>query len=200
MAIRMSVEIDREHGTGAKRGVSADRPGASHGAFGADAGADALVDTELTNVVDGLLAFVRSFVEPLERQNADLLDDDRTVYSEAGGYSDAVTELFRQVRSASSEAGYYGMFAPVEVGGGGLGNLANLLVWEALHHRYGPGSLLPYQAVGHWTSGPSFLLGGLDQSIRETIMAEVMSGQASVCFAMSEPDAGSDAWLSLIHI
>lgn len=147
-----------------------------------------------TTVIEGLLSFVRSFVEPLEEENAELLADDRRVYSEAGGYSNEVTDLFRQVRTAAAEAGYYAMLAPTEVGGGGLGNLANFLAWEALHHHYGPGKLLPYHAVGHWTSGPSFLLAGLHESIQNTIMAEVMGGQASVCFGMSEPDAGSDAW------
>lgn len=149
---------------------------------------------DLSDVIEGLLAFTRSEVETLEAEHADLIGNDRLKYNEAGGYSDEIAALFKKVREASANAGYYAMLAPVEVGGAGLGALANFSIWEALHHRYGPGMLLPYHAVGHWTSGPSFLLSGLHPSIRDTVMAEIMSGNASVCFAMSEPDAGSDAW------
>lgn len=150
--------------------------------------------SDLEDLCAGLHSFLRREVVPLEEANRELLENPRLTYAESGGYSPPIVELFRQVRTRSAAAGYYPMFAPVNVGGGGLGAVAQYTVWESLHHRYGPGRLLPYQAVGHWTSGPSFLLGHISPALRASITAEVMSGQASVCFAMSEPDAGSDAW------
>ena len=128
----MSVETPRRGGDPTKATALADEIAALDGALSPEAGSS---NGELTTVVDGLLTFVRSFVEPLEEQNAELLADDRKVYSEAGGYSVEGTALFRQVRTAAADAGYYGMFAPPEVGGGGLGNLGKFFVWEGRDHH-----------------------------------------------------------------
>jgi acyl-CoA dehydrogenase len=98
------------------------------------------------------------------------------------------------VRVASAEAGYYTMFCPEAIGGGGLGPLASYETWEFLHHRYGPGRLLPYVVIAHWTNGPSYLLEHLTDELRQQVLDELMSGTKTTCFAMSEPDAGSDAW------
>jgi acyl-CoA dehydrogenase len=155
---------------------------------------DTATASDIADLTEGLHDFLQRQVLPLEEQHRAVLDNPRLTYAESGAYSSDTVELFREVRMRSAAAGYYPMFAPENVGGGGLGALAQYTVWESLHHRYGPGRLLPYQSVGHWTSGPSFLLGHLSPALRDTITAEVMSGRASVCFAMSEPDAGSDAW------
>jgi acyl-CoA dehydrogenase len=80
------------------------------------------------------------------------------------------------------------------VGGGGLGPVALYAAWEGISHHTGPGRLLADQVIGHWTSGPSFLLGELQPALRDGVVDDVMSGTSTVCFAMSEPDAGSDAW------
>jgi acyl-CoA dehydrogenase len=100
----------------------------------------------------------------------------------------------RQVRSASAQAGYYTMFCPVELGGGGLGPLAYYEAWEHLAHHCGPGRLLPYQTIAHWTNGPSYLHGFMTDEMKARVLNRFMSGEQTMCFAMSEPDAGSDAW------
>jgi acyl-CoA dehydrogenase len=145
-------------------------------------------------LVQGVRAFVRREVEPLEEANRDLLENPRLTYDERGGYCQAVVDLLRAVRMASAKSGYYGMFAPSSVGGGDLGFLTWFSVWEGLNHEFGPSRLLPYQSVAHWTSGPSFLLAEGRQEITDTVIPKIMSGEASLCFALSEPDAGSDVW------
>lgn len=150
--------------------------------------------TDNTDLVEGIKAFIRSEVVPLEEANQELLENSRLTYDEAGGFSADVLDLCRQVRETSAKAGYYSMFAPESVGGAGLGAQALYDVWEGLSHYAGPGRPLADQAIGHWTSGPSFLLGELQPALRDTVTEEVMSGAATVCFGMSEPDAGSDAW------
>src|SRR5438876_891786 len=137
-------------------------------------------EVELRAILDGLVAFVDREVVPLEKANQELFENGRLTYSETGGYSPAVRALFRQVHEASARAGYYAMFAPQSVGGSGFGSVTLFHVWEALNHVYGPGRLLPYEVVGHWTSGPSFLLGELHPSLRQGITEEVMSGAATV--------------------
>ena len=145
-------------------------------------------------LLDGLKAFVDKEVTPREESNQKLLEDPRELYDESGGYSIPVQDLMRQVRTASARAGYYSMFCPEDLGGGGLGPVATYQAWEYLHNYCGPGRLLPYQAISHWTNGPSYLLGYMTPELRESVLNELMSGEKTMCFAMSEPDAGSDAW------
>src|SRR5271170_37480 len=118
-------------------------------------------NVELEDLVSGLNSFIAKEVVPLEESNQALLEDGRRHFDERGGYSTELLALLRQVRESSAQAGFYAMFAPASVGGGGLGLLPLFAVWEGLSHAVGPGRLLPYEAIGHWTSGPSFLLGEL---------------------------------------
>lgn len=151
-------------------------------------------ETDYADLVEGIQGFIKSEVVPLEDANRELFENSRLTFDERGGYSKPVLDLFRQVRETSAKAGYYAMFAPESVGGEELGALALFSVWEGLSQFAGPGRLLSEQVIGHWTSGPSFLLGEVHPTLRDGVIEEVMSGAATVCFGMSEPDAGSDAW------
>src|SRR5689334_8098929 len=88
----------------------------------------------VADLLGGLRSFVSKRVVTLHDEYADLLDDPRSLYALGGQYAPAVVELMRQVRQESASAGYYTMFAPEEVGGGGLGAVAWYEVWEMLHH------------------------------------------------------------------
>jgi len=54
--------------------------------------------------------------------------------------------------------------------------------------------VLPTQALAHWAYGPSQIFSHASASIRETVLPGLMSGNSTICFSLSEPDAGSDAW------
>ena len=71
--------------------------------------------------VTGMQQFVDSEVLPMEREMGDMLIDERKFFDETGKARPEVMEARKQVRMKSSAAGYYGMFAPESVGGGGLG-------------------------------------------------------------------------------
>jgi acyl-CoA dehydrogenase len=147
--------------------------------------------------VDEVLAGLRSFVtsEVVTRHEAhrELLGDPRHRYGDAGLYTPAVLDLIREVRMASAAAGYYQMFVPEEIGGGGLGYEALYRVWEDLYHHFGPHPWLMASAVAHWARGPSHIFLSASADVRQRVLPELLSGQASMCFGMSEPDAGSDA-------
>lgn len=145
-------------------------------------------------LINGLTTFIDRTVVPIEEENADFLANDREVFAGNGGYSLKTRKLIRTVRKTAAEAGYYAMFAPTDIGGGGQGYELYFDVWEHLHHIYGPARLLPYEAVSHWTGGPSFLCSAMSDGLRAKALSEIMSGEAALCFAMSEPNAGSDAW------
>ena len=107
---------------------------------------------------DGLLAFTREEVIPRFERNKELLENQRRFYDESGRPSDAVVALIREVRMASSKAGFYQMCTPESLGGGGLGHLAYFVCWQALFHKCGPLNPLAVYALSHWAFGPSRLL------------------------------------------
>ncbi|MEQ9641126.1 MAG: acyl-CoA dehydrogenase [Alphaproteobacteria bacterium] len=142
---------------------------------------------------DGLVAFARKEILPRHEANRDLFEDPRQYYDETGRPSAKVRALIGEVRQAASQAGFYQMCTPEALGGGGLGHLAYFAGWQALFHLCGPQNQLCIYALSHWAFGPSRLLEKLTDRAREEILAPLMAGTKSMCFGLSEPDAGSDA-------
>ena len=81
------------------------------------------------------------------------------------------------------------------MGGGGLGALAWFGGWERIFHRCADHYWLGHYAISHWAFGPSAVLERVSPQARETMLAGMMAGSHSMCFGMSEPDAGSDAMM-----
>ena len=142
---------------------------------------------------DGLLAFARQEILPRHAKHHALFDNPRVLYREDGRFSDELIGLIREVRTASSAAGYYQMCVPEAFGGGGLGHLAYYVAWEALFHFCGPNNWLMLYALAHWAFGPSRLLERMSPHAQDRILPGLMSGTKSMCFGLSEPNAGSDA-------
>jgi acyl-CoA dehydrogenase len=152
------------------------------------------LDTELENVLVALSDFVRAEVLPIEDKLGDLLTDPSRTYDSDGRYREEILDARRTIRMRSASAGYYQMFVPEALGGGGLGALALYAVWEDLYHRWSMKHWLAFDAVAHWATGPSHLFDGCSDAVRQGIFPRLMSGEKTMCFAMSEPDAGSDLW------
>ncbi len=110
-----------------------------------------------------------------------------------GHFSEELLTLQREVRTASAKAGYYAMCAPVEIGGGGMGHLAYFAAFEHIFRRCGMKYFLAQLCVAHWTSGPSFIMGMVTPHVRKSYLPQIMSGEQTMCFAMSEAGGGSDA-------
>ena len=142
---------------------------------------------------DGLLAFAEREVIPRHEQNKAFFEDPRTMFEVDGRFSPLLLTLIREVRTASAKAGFFHMCVPEALGGGGLGHLAYYAAWEALFHRCGPQNWLMLYALSHWAFGPSRLLEQVSEEARERIMPGLMAGTESMCFGLSEPNAGSDA-------
>ena len=148
---------------------------------------------EVRAVRDGLLDFARKEVLPRHDRHHDLFENPRRLYREDGRFSDELKGLIGEVRRASAGAGYYNMCVPESLGGGGLAHLAYYVGWEALFHLCGPQNWLMLYVISHWAFGPSRLLEKVTPEAREKILAPMMAGEASMCFGLSEPGAGSDA-------
>ena len=148
---------------------------------------------EIGPIIEGLRAFVRSEVVVRHEKHAERLADPRELYTAQGLYSPWVLDLIREVRMSSAAAGYYTMFVPEAIGGAGLGNEVLYRVWEDLHHHFGLHYWLGTFAIAHWSKGPSHVLEHATPEVRADVLPGLLSGEDSMCFAMSEPDAGSDA-------
>ncbi len=153
-------------------------------------------------IVDGLFAFVDSEVLPIEERYRELLADERRLFRDDGVLVDEIAEARRTVRRRSAQAGFYQMFAPKEIGGGGLPFAAAAAVLEAIYRKYGPGRLLIGWANGFLTmpliasfvDGPSHMFLNAGETIREQVVPSMLAGEKTVCFGLTEPDAGSDVW------
>ena len=150
---------------------------------------------DLDRLVEGLRGFLRAEVVKRHRSGALDLADPWQVYGPDGRFCDAVLALIREVREASAQAGYYTMVVPEHLGGAGLGFEALYRAWEAIYHECGPHYWLGYHAVAHWARGPSHVLAGASPTLRENVLDDLLQGSKTLCFCMSEPDAGSDAWM-----
>lgn len=152
--------------------------------------------------VTGMNQFVDSEVLPLEQQYQPLLNDERRFFDEKGRAVEEIVDAKRQVRMKSAQAGYYAMFAPESVGGGGLGARSMVFVEEALYRRYGPGrplitwakGFLTQPTISSFVDGPSHMLVPVSETVRNDYLPAIARGEKMVCFALSEADAGSDVW------
>jgi acyl-CoA dehydrogenase len=145
-------------------------------------------------ILDGLRAFLAAEVKSRHERHIDLLDNPRNVYDDSGRYSQGVLDLKREVRTASARSGYYMMLAPRSLGGEELGFVALYEVWETIFRVCGTRHWLGWDTVAHWTKGPSPVFEHLRPAVLESVLPGLASGERTACFAMSEPDAGSDAW------
>lgn len=152
------------------------------------------IPEEIKLVEQGLHAFIEAEVLPLERANASLLGSERNLYDERGRYVPEVLRLRQQVRMMSARAGYYTMLGSTELGGGGLGAVAAAYLQESVARTYGPSRVLIHYVVvpSAFTNGLSPVLGFLAAEARKRYLPSIASGQCTTCFALTEPDAGSD--------
>lgn len=142
---------------------------------------------------DGILAFAEQEILPRHVKHQTFFENPRALYDEDGRFSADLQALISEVRQASAAAGFYQMCVPEALGGGGLGHLAYYAAWEALFHRCGPQNWLMLYALAHWAFGPSRLLEQVTPEAQAQVIPGLMNGTQSMCFGLSEPNAGSDA-------
>ncbi|WP_210496861.1 acyl-CoA dehydrogenase family protein [Microvirga antarctica] len=154
------------------------------------------VPEEIVAIGESLIRFVDQEVVPIESANKALLSSDRTIFDEKGRFTPEVEALKREVRERSSRQGFYTMFGPEAIGGGGLGPVAAVYLNWVLSAHCGPGRVLVHPVVipSPFTNGLSPLLTNLSPSVRDRYLPDLASGEKTLCFGLSEPDAGSDVF------
>ncbi len=149
---------------------------------------DFAVPEEVQLICRGLRSFLEREVKPLEERYKRYLEDERARLDEEGRLVPEFKAALDQVRKRSAELGYYAMHMPAEVGGGGVSRVGMVYAFkEVFRHGFGLNV-----AVLAGPEGPSPLLLGLKAPQREKFLKPLMRGEATTCFALTEPEAGSD--------
>jgi len=157
------------------------------------------IDPESAELLDGLEGFLRKEVTRRHEEHAALLTDPRRRFDENGLYTEDVVTLLREIRMASADAGYFTMFVPESLGGAGLGATMWYHAWERLFRSCSVIEWMGPQALAHWATGPSPVIEKCSEEMRANVLPGLMSGRETMCFAMSEPDAGTDVWQMKTH-
>lgn len=157
---------------------------------------DFLIDPDTQAIAEAVLRFVEREVLPLQQRHHDLLGSERTLFDTSGRYVPEALALRQQVRKRSAELGFYTLFGDEKLGGGGQGAQVMAHVQEVLNHRVGPAQPLVQTVVlpSPFTNGLSPVLRHLKPDIFAKYRDGIASGDKTLCFALSEPDAGSDAF------
>jgi len=157
---------------------------------------DFTIDPDTVAIAEAVLRFVEREVLPLQERHHDLLGSERTLFDASGRYVPEVLALRQQVRKRSAELGFYTLFGDEKLGGGGQGAQVMVHVQEALNHRVGPAQPLVQTVVlpSPFTNGLSPVLRHLTPEVLARYRDGIASGDKTLCFGLSEPDAGSDAF------
>jgi acyl-CoA dehydrogenase len=154
------------------------------------------INSDTAAIAEAVVRFIEREVIPLQERHRGLLASERTLFDPSGRYVPEVLALRRQERMRSAGLGYYNLFGDEKLGGAGQGAQVMAHVQEAVNHRFGPGNPLIQTVVlpSPFTNGLSPVLRHLDADVFGRYRDCIASGEKTLCFALSEPDAGSDAF------
>ncbi|MEY3733013.1 MAG: hypothetical protein RL347_372 [Actinomycetota bacterium] len=145
---------------------------------------DFRIPDELTALRQSFATFLDREVRPLEEEHG------RQFWGEAPDKG-VLAPVIEQIRRRSAAEGFYAAYMPEDAGGQGLSVLGtSLLVEDAARS----GMRLAMAAIGPPNpAAPSTLLLKLPAHLQEKYLLPVVAGDQTMCFALTEPEAGSDA-------
>ncbi len=137
---------------------------------------------EIRQLVDAIGKFMDREVLPKEREHHDLCDD--------GKFSEALHTLGAGIRKKSVDLGYYTLHMPEALGGADLSMVGLSAVRETIA-KSGTRILGAY-VLGDPPMGPTGMLSECNDFQKEKYLGPLMRGEKTTCFALTEPNAGSD--------
>ncbi|HUG88432.1 MAG TPA: acyl-CoA dehydrogenase family protein [Actinomycetota bacterium] len=140
------------------------------------------IPEELLELRTTLRRFIEREIAPVEESYARQIQE--------GDYS-FIKDERAKLRKRSAELGFWGIHMPEEVGGMDLPFLGLVLLAEEAARS---GLVLAHaEAIFPIVSGPSRIHLDCTPEQREKYLAPLMTADKLTCFALTEPDAGSDA-------
>lgn len=141
------------------------------------------IPSELIELRNSVRDFIEREIRPIEQRYAQEVQ-------ETGNIANAEEER-RKLRKRSVELGFYTLHMPEDLGGSGLSYLGQVLVHEEVARSglilAGRGGVLPS------VEGPTIILADCNDDQRKRYLEPLMRAEKEMCFALTEPDAGSDA-------
>lgn len=138
-----------------------------------------MVDFSLTDeerqIRDTVRAFIRKEVMPLEPE---------VLRNERAGRRGVDPEVLRDLRMRAREAGFWGVNTPEEYGGMNLGPIMSAILEMECGRTF-----VPFSFGGR---ADNILYEGTEEQKRR-YLTPTIEGERRSCFAITEPDAGSDA-------
>lgn len=95
-----------------------------------------------------------------------------------------------EIYKKMADCGFFGIKAPVEYGGSGFDHLAYMIVMEEIAKASGVASI--YVSSPNSLVGTPILLSGTEEQ-KQKYLVPLINGSKIMCFALTEPGAGSDA-------
>ena len=142
------------------------------------------------NIAEELLEIRTSLRQFLDREVTPIEESHRQEVQETSIY-DGIREDRMKLRKRSAELGFYTIHMPEEVGGGGLPYLGQVLLHEEVYRGgsvlAGPEGVLPV------VTGPTQIHLDCTDHQKEKYLGPLMRMDKTTCFALTEPEAGSDA-------
>jgi len=140
-------------------------------------------------VLERVRAFIAEQALPMVEEVERTRPDTAFAQEPDGRLADDMAALKRRMQQASAGAGLYLPHLPEADGGLGLGLVDCFHVQEEVY-RHG---LRGVQWMLAWTDGPSPLVSHWSPEARERRLADFLAGRTCCAFALTEPEAGSDA-------
>lgn len=97
-------------------------------------------------------------------------------------------EIREKLEKKTKEMGLWLLDVPEEYGGSGLGLLAQVVIWEEMSRTVA----LPSRGQGIFGPEVRPILYSLNEEQKQRYLYPVLRGEKRICFAQTEPDAGSD--------
>jgi alkylation response protein AidB-like acyl-CoA dehydrogenase len=133
-------------------------------------------------------ALADSFRDFLKREVLPKEGELKQRFTETDGESEELRAEVLAMRRRSADLGFYAVDIPTELGGGGLSYVGQALLREVAG---GTGSFMAVACLSG-PEGPTALLQGFTPALRERLVPPFLRAEISGCFALTEPDAGSD--------
>jgi acyl-CoA dehydrogenase len=140
------------------------------------------IPSELIDLRNSFRRFLDREVRPVEESYRQELLEARYEW---------IKEERRKLRKRSAELGFWSLHMPEEVGGMGLSYLGQVLLFE---EGTGHGLVLAHgESILPVVAGPTPIYVDCTEAQREKYLAPLMTADKTTCFALTEPEAGSDA-------